>query len=221
MTTVVPWCSGDDVLNRMGSDVNTTGLSMEKIDGYAAVATEALFVLSGKQFRGTQQRTVLAAVGRIRPGGSTRTAKASLGSWWPVDSVENVIGIPVRGNSRALDPSEWTWSGGISLTVPAEFANGQVQALLTIGQDPPQGGKLAATALAAELAINDPEYDGEEDTRLPALVTSVSRQGVSQSFVSVLDVLKEGATGIHEVDQFTALYNQTKVRSRPRVRSIR
>jgi hypothetical protein len=37
----------------------------------------------------------------------------------------------------------------------------------------------------------------------------------------VLDVLKEGATGIHEVDQFTSLYNRIKARSRPRVRTMR
>jgi hypothetical protein len=222
MTSIAPWCSGDDVLKRMGEDAETTGLSMEKIDGFAAVASEALFVLSGRQFKGSQQRTVLARVGRIRnQHTSNRTAKASLSAWWPVTKVEDLVGIPARGNSRELDATEWSWSGGISVDVPAEFANGQIQALLTAGQEPPAYGKLAAQALAVELAINDPDYDGEEDTRLPALTTSVSRQGVSQTFVSVLDVLKEGATGIHEVDQFTSLYNRIKARSRPRVRTMR
>lgn len=214
---VVPWCSGDDILQRMGvSDAETTGLSMTKLDNFAIMATEALFEISGRQFKGESQRTVIANVGRV----NGTQARASLGSWWPISAVSDVVGIPARGTPRDLTTDEWHWSGGVVLVVPSWCARGQVQALLTHGQSPPLSGKLAAIALAVELAINDPEYDGEEDTRLPALVTSVSRQGISQSFVSVLDVLKEGATGIHEVDQFVSTVNPRKARSRPRVRTM-
>lgn len=199
------------------ADAEATGLSMDKIDSYALIASEALFTISGRQFGGTSERTVLARVGRAH---GTR-AKASLGSWWPVSNVSDVVGVPERGAPRALADDEWSWSGGIALTVPSWLAQQQVQALLTTGQAPPTAGRLAAKALAVELAINDPDYDGDEDTRLPALVSSVSRQGVSQSFVTVLDVLKEGATGVHEVDQFVAAHNPTKARSRPRVRTLR
>lgn len=217
---VTPWCSGDDIIRRMGvRDAEATGLSIDKLDGFALTASELLFTLSGRQYRGESQRTVVARVGKANY--RTATARASLGSWWPVTAVADVVATPLRGTSQPLDSTQWSWSGGIALTVPSQYSLGTVQALLTHGDPPPVAGKLAAAALGAELALNDPDYDGDEDTRLPGLMTSLSRQGVSQSFVSVLDVLKEGATGIHEVDQFLSAVNPIKARSRPRVRKMR
>jgi hypothetical protein len=202
----------------MGADTaEDTGLDMEQLDRYALVSSEALFILSGKQFRGVRERTIVARVGRSRG----TAAKASLGSWWPVESVSDVVGLPARGTARPLGTDEWTWSGGIVLTVPASLAYGEVQALITTGQDPTEFGRMAAIALAAELAVSDPDYSGEEKTRLPAMTTSISRQGISQSFATVLDAVKEGATGIIEVDQFVNSYNPIKARSRPRVRTMR
>lgn len=202
----------------MGADdADATGLGMDQLDAYAKAASEVLFELSGRQFRGARDRTVEAAVGRAFRG----RAKASLGSWWPVSAVSEVVGVPVRGSATTLADADWSWSGGIGLEVPGAYAGGRVQCLLTTGQDATEFGRAAAAVLAAELAFADPEYDGDEETRLPALVTSVSRQGVSQSFATTLDVVKEGATGINEVDQFVRSYNKIKATSRPTVRKMR
>lgn len=213
----MPWCSRDDVTNRLGTDAGRTGLTEGDLDAAATIASEILYEISGGQFAGSRNRTVIAPVGRSRG----RTAVASLGPWWPVSAVADVIGIRDTGGTDPIDPADWSWSGGVSLRVPGRWANRQVQALLTYGQEPTPAGKNAASALAAELLIASPQYDGEQDSRLPALVTSVSRQGVSQTFATVLDVVKEGATGINEVDQFVAAYNRVKIRTRPRVRAMR
>lgn len=217
MTTIAPWCSGNDILERMGEDVQVTKLTMEKVDAYALVASEALFNLSGRQFRGLVTRTVQARVGRANRG----KAKASLGSWWPVVSVSNVLGVPDVGPPQALASGDWEWNGSIQLVVNGRWAMRRVQADLECGQAPPAAGVLAAKALGVELVANDPDYSGEYDTRLPALTTSISRQGVSQSFATVLDLMKEGATGIQEVDLFVQQYNKIRTTTRPRVRSMR
>lgn len=201
----------------MGESANDTHLSMEKVDGFALAASDALYVLSGRQFGGARTRTVRAPVGKSRG----RTARAGLGAWWPVNVVTTVTGILRDGSALVLDTPEWAWSGGVNVTVPGRLANQRIEALINWGQDPPASGVLAATALAAELAINDPQYDGGNQTRLPGLMTSRSRQGISESFATMLDVLKEGITGIEEVDLFVLEYNQTKTRSRPRVRTMR
>jgi hypothetical protein len=212
----VLWCTRDDVTNRLGTDAGRTGLTTEDLDTYAAIASEVLYVISGRQFPGSRDRTVRVIVGKAR----NRGAVASLGAWWPVTAVADVTGVNVNGTTDAIDPADWSLAGA-ALTVPNRWANLKIQALLTCGQDPTPAGRNAATALAAELLIASPQYDGEEDTRLPALVTSVSRQGVSQSFATVLDVVKEGATGVAEVDQFVSAYNNIKSRSRPRVRAMK
>lgn len=176
-----------------------------------------MFALSGRQYRGTTTRTVVAAVGRAHRG----QAKASLGSWWPVSAVADVIALPNRRPAVPLSSDDWSWSGGITLSVPPIYANQRVQATLSCGQDPPADGVLAAQALAVELLIADPEYSGDTESRLPGLITSESKQGVSQSFASVIDIVKEGVTGIQEVDQFISTRNPIRQKSRPKVRIVR
>lgn len=212
----MPWCTRDDVTDRLGTDAGRTGLDVSDLDKYAAIASELLYVISGRQFPGFRDRTVRTTVGKSRRYG----AVASLGPWWPVVTASDVFGINANKTTEAIDPADWSLSG-VALTVPHRWANLKIQALVTCGQDPTPAGANAAAALAVELIIASPQYDGEQESRLPALVTSVSRQGVSQSFATTLDVLKEGATGIAEVDQFIAAYNNIKAKSRPRVRAMR
>jgi hypothetical protein len=66
------------------------------------------------------------------------------------------------------------------------------------GVPPPQSGILAASVLAGQLGLDQ----SGSDTRLPRRVTSISRQGMTAMIVDVMDFLKEGLTGIYEVDLF-------------------
>jgi len=52
---------------------------------------------------------------------------------------------------------------------------------------------------------------------LPNKITSITRQGVSVQTVSFSDLLKEGLTGVSDVDQIILAVNPSRARSRPRV----
>jgi hypothetical protein len=215
---VDPWCSVADVQQRLGSNAaDHTALSLDRIAAYARMATDALYVLSGRQYKAVTDRVVTAQAGRPRPD---NTAWVMLGAWWPVNTVDDVTPLAPDGSGVPLEPSQWAWSGGVTVRIPSSYARWTVRMTIGYGQPPTPSAVLAATALAVELALNDPDYDGDSQTRLPALTTSISRQGVSQSFSTILDVLKEGSTGIYEVDQFIRTVNPTRSTSRPRVRTM-
>jgi len=52
--------------------------------------------------------------------------------------------------------------------------------------------------------------------RLPSRVTSISRQGVTISMVDINDILKNGLTGLWELDQLIMLYNPQGLKGRTR-----
>lgn len=72
----------------------------------------------------------------------------------------------------------------------------------TYGEPPPIGGVRAALALAAELIQAD-----QPGCRLPARVTSVSRQGLSYEVFNTGDLFPDGRTGLPEVDLWLASVN--------------
>lgn len=86
------------------------------------------------------------------------------------------------------------------------------------GQAPPQAGRAAAAALARELAL---AYVGSDLCRLDRRVTSISREGVSENFAlglpGIAESLRDGQTGIPEVDLFVHAHNPKGLRRRSRV----
>lgn len=68
------------------------------------------------------------------------------------------------------------------------------------GTPVPIGGQVAAAILACEFASS--MTDGE--CRLPQRVTNLTRQDVSMTFLDGFDDLKEGHTGIWEIDSWVA-----------------
>lgn len=52
--------------------------------------------------------------------------------------------------------------------------------------------------------------------RLPSRVTSISRQGVTISMVEIADILKNGLTGLWELDQLIMTYNPYGLKGRTR-----
>lgn len=84
----------------------------------------------------------------------------------------------------------------------------------TYGMNPPAAGREAAIALADQLLLG---YIGSEECRLPDRVTSVSRQGLSITVLDPQDFLKDGRTGIYEVDLFLSVANPYGARKRARV----
>lgn len=82
------------------------------------------------------------------------------------------------------------------------------------GVNPPAAGKRAAERLANEFILS---FQGSEQCRLPDRVTSVSRQGTSYTIMDPMEFMKDGRTGIYEVDLFIAAANPAGARLRPKV----
>jgi hypothetical protein len=80
-------------------------------------------------------------------------------------------------------------------------------------------GKAVPTALAnavGSLACEFAKACLGQVCRLPSRVTNVARQGVNVSMVSIDEVLKNGLTGLWEVDQLIMHYNPHGLKGRTR-----
>lgn len=82
----------------------------------------------------------------------------------------------------------------------------------TSGQEPPDGGRLAAALLAREYALSALG----QPCALPANVTSVTRQGITQTFVPASQIIALGQTGLVPVDSWLATVNPAKLTRRAR-----
>ena len=82
------------------------------------------------------------------------------------------------------------------------------------GEPVPPGGELMAGLLAQEFAKS---VCGDDSCRLPRRVSSIQRQGVVIGILDNFTGLKEGLTGIFEIDAW--IMSQTKPRRRAVVRS--
>lgn len=78
----------------------------------------------------------------------------------------------------------------------------------TWGAQPPPAGVLAAKVLACHLALAQGLGAGE--CKLPARVVSYVRQGVQVSRTDPLSLLKDGKTGLWQIDLFLDAYNPTR-----------
>lgn len=152
-------------------------------------------------------------VGACCAGGSM----VELGSY-PVRSVEEV-----RVDGVVLAPELWTvidWKwlirtdGGTwpCCNNPAEDPP-HLEVDFTFGQEPPASGRLAVIGLASELA----KACGGEECALDRRVQTLSREGVTITIPGLVDTLKEGRTGIPEVDMFLWAHNPNGLQRRGRL----
>jgi hypothetical protein len=224
----------------------------------AALATEVIWALSGRQFG-------LCTV-TLRPcrrecadvpwpsGGYTEWAGTSWispslisGQWFnvvcgrctdgcactalsevtlpaPVHSIiqVKVDGAIVSGSGYRLDDdrtlvrlggAEWPTCQELNL---ADTEVGTWSVTARYGIEPPLGASWAVGELACELirALNG------EDCRLPRNVTQLVRQGVTIQFPNVVELLREGLTGLYLVDQFVATWNPGGLRRRSGTYSV-
>jgi hypothetical protein len=82
------------------------------------------------------------------------------------------------------------------------------------GKPPPSGGRLAASILACQIALNRCGGDG---CVLPQRLQDVTREGVSMTFADPLDFLQRGEVGIYEVDLWLNSVNPKKIQRRASV----
>jgi hypothetical protein len=101
-----------------------------------------------------------------------------------------------------LDPTECYTSTVEDLS--QSYDNPAWEVTYLHGNPIPIGGTIAATRLAYELSLS---FCGDSKCRLPYTVQSVARQGVSINFEAVAELLKQGLTGISEIDMWLLSVN--------------
>lgn len=205
-------------------------------NGLAAVqaASSILYALTGRKYRGLRELTeryeppdtcshtgvsVADEVAR-RYYGDGRCSYHPRGRLAlrdrPVRAVSQVIAYP-ETNPRVVAPEEYevidrrylrpTYGASWSACMPLDVT-------YTAGTPVPAAGQRAALILANELLKS---RNGDTECQLPDRVTSLSRQGVSFTILDPQDFLKDGRTGLYEVDLFIVATNPDKARKRARV----
>lgn len=189
------------------------------------VASEILFVLSGKQF-GVRTETVRPYGGAPWCGWATMTAGQEP-DWLTLKTpVRRVHAVKIGGvtldaadytvydNAKlvrtAADGHRSSWPVSQRLgapdTEPDTFA-----VTFSWGKDVPEAGRVAAAAFACELA----KYINRDSAcLLPQNTVSVNRRGVSQTLVDPAKLLKAMRTGLYLVDLWLTTVNPNNRRRR-------
>lgn len=106
-----------------------------------------------------------------------------------------------------VDGGVWPAWGSLGDTVP------RLEIDYSYGQAPPQIGRLAAAALARELVL---AFANDDSCRLDRRVTSITREGISEDLAlglpGIAESLRDGQTGIPEVDLFVHAHNPKGLR---------
>jgi len=84
----------------------------------------------------------------------------------------------------------------------------------TWGRPVPFGGRVSAGVLAAELAK---AVCGDDSCELPRRVQTITRQGVTATFIDPMQFLDQGKTGLYEVDLWLASVNPNRLARKARV----
>lgn len=219
-----PWATAADLCE----PYDDPALDPALVDDMLDVASDLLFFLSGQRFAGICRDTVRPAGRPLGAHGShlgcggvcgERVVAVTLGAY-PIDSI-----IEVLLDGVALDPSEYkivdnrwlvrtadadgnrrTWRTCQRLDLDSTEEN-TFEVTFVYGQMPPRAGVRAAAELGGELALAcSPALEGK--CKLPKRVTSLARQGVTETVVlDPMAFLDKGKTGLYSCDSFLAAVN--------------
>lgn len=200
-------------------------------------ASELLYGLSGRKFPGVFE-AVVRPQPLVAPASTGRWAPLPMSSWGfclgpphlrceapmaiglgrsPLVSIESVtideeVIDPI--NYR-IDDQKWLVRTDCCPWPMCGCTCDNFVVQFTFGEAPPQIGADAALILAAEMyrAMTP----GVSDCRLPARLTSITRQGVSMALIDPMDFMDKGLTGIYQIDMFIMSYNPAKQIKKPMV----
>lgn len=182
-------------------------------------ATEILWALSGRQWSGLEGAGCTASATLRDHGGSC--------GWWPSvgwdwvwgreflprgrnqphvvrlphDEVLAVDSVVIGGAAFTAWRAEGPW---LYRTDGLGWSGLDVVVAYHWGSAPPTGGVIACVALALEFAK---ALTGDSACRLPKRVTSVTRQGMSMTLIDPQTFLKDGRTGLGDVDLWLVSVN--------------
>lgn len=214
-----PWATTADLCSPCDDYAMDATLLEDSID----VASEVLYMLSGRQFSGLCSETVrptcdcggrrniklrfpIVEVTEVKVDGDVLSS-----DYYRVDDQMYLRRLPdANGNNPG-------WPCGQDLDLETT-EDDTFEVTYTYGVEPPLSGVKAAAVLACEIALAcQPETAGQ--CRLPSSVVSTSRQGVTTTRVPLITAIEGGQVGIKEVDWFLMSVNPQKARRRSRVYS--
>jgi hypothetical protein len=133
-----------------------------------------------------------------------------------VDGAPLVTGAYRVDDNRMLvrvDGESWPHCNDLT---KADTEVGTWSVTFTVGQPVPEGGKWAVGELACQLI----RAKNGEDCRLPRTVSRLVRQGVTIEFPDMIDLFKNGLTGLYLVDLFVKSVNPAGLVQRSRTYSV-
>lgn len=232
-----PWATTEQVL-ASGVNLDDIPEDTELLDDAVSIASDILFALSGRRWRGggctrivtleprpyrrprslawNHRRLVEVARLELLFGRTDRAHPLWLPDW-PVTEItsvhdhEDVVVDPSLyqlRNARRLDRLDPDTGRR------AWWPRYHFTVAYTYGQPPPAGGVRAAITLAAQIAL---AAVGSSECRFPKRVTSITRQGVSMAILDPMEFITKGQTGLPDVDLWIASVNPNGGRRRPTV----
>ncbi len=215
------WITTDEFLSCCDSiDENTP---TEDIERAIEIASNSLYMMSGRQFRGNCTKTVTVCRENCR---NTRAElrcdyenEISIG-YWPLTDLrsikfDGVEQLPDRdindefetdpnfqiNDYRYIEKLDGKWP-----VQPGEIDK-EVEITFVYGIAPPEAGKEAAKALATQIL----NAMCKKSCDLPDRATHITRRGTS---ITIMDykVLAQDFIGLYLVDTFVQTYNPTKAR---------
>ena len=192
----VIWADPVTLANDMGVDHDLSEIAVRE-------ASWALWILSGRKLHGAGQRRDTYEL--VYGGRSTVRLQKPLIEISLIEAIQ-----PRTGDVIELVQPDW-YVVGRRLHVPVQ--TGLLKVEYTVGSNLPPGTMFAADQVAREY-IN--ARLGRK-CRLPERITSVSRTGVSWTVFDPQDIIKQGMSGIPQIDTWLAMVNPTQQRRPARI----
>lgn len=196
-----------------------------------SAASMILYKLTGERYTGINSTTESYGTGHyasynIQPvvvDGQIRHIPMAVGQrelrlrHSPVRSVESI-----KLNGVLMDPDSYSLRNNAYIvrthSVPWIMdVMWDLEVSYTYGAPIPAMAKSAAIRLANELIWSK---TGSRECTLPERVTSITRQGESLTMLDPLNFLKEGRTGVYEIDLFLQVVNPNKAKKKSKVFSV-
>lgn len=181
----------------------------------AMVASELLFIFSGRQYPGECARTVIPAE-RFDCHPSEGYQFGGLRGWYrflspgdyPITSIESV---KINGVEQDLsDYQVLSWTHIVRRnTAPLPSGDDLFEFTYKFGMMPPASGVLAAEGLGCQLAL----VCAGGCSSLPEGTISIAKQGLSATLADPSRLLTDGQLGLAVVDRFLAAVNPGRLLS--------
>ena len=210
--SVSPWCTTADLPARATDDKFDLDLSSGgEVEDWIQVASDILFEFTRRRWPGATTATIrpviygpateillpnppIVSITQVKIDGAVIASNR-----YRVDDYRRLVYVQTDGDDRDLWPSTQDLDKADS--EPDTWSVTYVH-----GTAPPEGGIRACATLATELAISaSPDVAGS--SKLPARVTSITRQGVTTNLIDPLTLFDDAKTGIPSVDLWVSSVN--------------